>query len=104
MIPSIWLFSGDRENVRYCLGEAKKKNIIVVGVNPGMQMPGEKQITTRNAVKVIYKTICNKCTWYYYDKLTHKNNPEHPRSAQYDKSYGKLENFSVSDYLTAKGY
>lgn len=36
MIPSIWFFSGDRENVRYCLGEAKKKNIIVVGVNPGM--------------------------------------------------------------------
>ena len=65
-------------------------------------MPGEKQITTRNAVKVIYKTIGNKCTWYYYDKLTHKNNPKHPRSAQYDKSYGKLENFSVSDYLTAK--
>lgn len=29
MIPSIWLFSGDRENVRYCLGEAKKKNIRV---------------------------------------------------------------------------
>ena len=172
-------FSGDRENVRYCLGETKKKNILVIGVNPGMSMPGEKQVTTRNAVKVIenqfgsdygwimvnlhsqrttnpeklssnvewstnniqviesvvndfgiqdvwcawgdaidnpgkeflyeslkviYKTIGNKCTWYYYDKLTHKNNPKHPRSAQYDKSYGKLENFSVSDYLTAKGY
>lgn len=72
MIPSIWLFSGDRGNVRYCLGEAKKKNILVIGVNPGMSMPGEKQVTTRNAVKVIYKTIGNKCTWYYYDKLTHK--------------------------------
>lgn len=53
MIPSIWLFSGDRENVRYCLGEAKKKNILVIGVNPGMSMSGEKQVTTRNAVKVI---------------------------------------------------
>ena len=179
MIPGIWIFSGDKENVRYCLGEVKKKNILVMGVNPGMSMPGEKQVTTRNVVKVIenhfgadcgwimvnlhpqrttnpenlsanaeesirniqviesvvnnfgiqdiwcawgdaidnpgkeflyeslkriYETIGNKCEWYHYDKLTHKKNPKHPRSAQYDKLCGKLENFSVSDYLTAKGY
>ncbi len=65
--------------------------------NPGKELLYE-------SLKRIYETIGNKCEWYHYDKLTHKKNPKHPRSAQYDKLCGKLENFSVSDYLTAKGY
>ncbi len=63
IILSIWLFSGDRENVRYCLGEAKKKNILVIGVNSGMSMPGEKQVTTRNAVKVIENQFGSDYGW-----------------------------------------
>lgn len=59
--PNGWLYIGD-ENVRYLLGEPKKKNILIFGVNPSTATPNKPD---RTITKV--RNICHNqdsdCGW-----------------------------------------
>jgi len=54
-IPAGWAYLGADENERYVLGEPKKHNILVFGVNPSTAKPGNDDPTIRKIRKVIEK-------------------------------------------------
>ena len=62
-VPAGWIYLGDQNNERYILGEPKEKNILVIGVNPGMSLPGEKRVTTRKVTAIIEQCFGANYGW-----------------------------------------
>ena len=77
-ISTKWIYLGDKYNERYVIGVPKKENILVIGVNPGMSMPGQYQATTLKVTAIIDKEFDKEYGWIMVNLHPQRNsNPKY---------------------------